>query len=115
MAGSDEDDFLSLLDEYLEPPHDQNRAMSNVRIVWVDDDPRLGTLHIAEHGIAKAEVEQVLFELPPVVEAKRSRENPERTLFPARTLSERCSGEPLVTTAGSSSLVKTGRRVPFAT
>jgi hypothetical protein len=75
VAGSD-DDFLALLDDYLEPPHDPNPAMLRVQIVWVEDDPRLGALHMAQHGVAKAEVEQVLFEIPPIVEAKRSREYP---------------------------------------
>jgi len=89
VPGSDDDDFLALLDEYLEPPRDPNLAMSNVQIVWVDDDPRLGALHVAEHGIAKEEVEQVLLEIPPVVEARRSRENLERTLFWGATRHDR--------------------------
>jgi len=101
----DDGDFLALLDEYLEPPHDPNLAMSDVQVVWVEDDPRLGTLHIAQHGVAKDEVEQVLFEIPPIVEAKRSREYP----------SERCSGELRVVIAGSSLPVKTGQKVPSAT
>jgi hypothetical protein len=76
-----DDDFLALLDDYLDEPHDPNPRMANVRIVWVEDDPRLGALHITRHGVTKEEVEQVLFEVPPVVEAKRSREYPERTIF----------------------------------
>ena len=68
----DVDHFLKLLDEYLDPPHDPNPAMDAVRIVWVEDDPRLGALHIAEHGVSKDEVQQVLMETPPLVEAKRS-------------------------------------------
>jgi hypothetical protein len=79
VAGSDDDDFLALLDDYLDPPHDPNRAMSNVQVIWIEDDPRLGALHVAQHGVTKQEVEQVLFEIPPIVEAKRSREHPERT------------------------------------
>jgi hypothetical protein len=47
VAGADDDDFLALLDDYLDPPHDPNLAMSNVQIVWVEDDPRIGALHIA--------------------------------------------------------------------
>ena len=105
VAGSGDDDFLSLLDAYLEPPHDPNLAMSNVQIVWVDDDQRLGAEHIAQHGVTKEEVEEVLLEIPPFVEAKRSRDAPERTLFWGR----------LNVIAGSSLSVKTGQKVPFAT
>jgi hypothetical protein len=55
--------------------------MGDVQIVWVDDDSRLGALHIAAHGVSKEEVEQVLMETPPFVEAKHSREHPGRTIF----------------------------------
>ncbi len=83
VPGRDDDvaHFLKLLDEYLDPPHDPNPAMDAVQIVWVEDDPRLGALHIVEHGVSKDEVEQVLMETPPLVEAKRSREHPDRTIF----------------------------------
>ena len=89
MAGADDDDFLALLDDYLDPPHDSNLAMANVQIVWVEDDPRLGAQHIAQHGVTKDEVEQVLFEVPPIVESKRSRERPERMLFWGATRHDR--------------------------
>ena len=68
-------------------PNDQAQALLGV--VWVEDDPRLGTLHIAKHAISKREVEQVLLEVPPVVAAKRSREHPERTLFWGATRGDR--------------------------
>lgn len=89
VAGRDDDDFLALLDEYLEPPRDPNPAMAGVQIVWVEDDPRLGALHLARHGVTKEEVEQVVFEVPPIVEARRSREYPERTLFWGATRRDR--------------------------
>jgi hypothetical protein len=80
-GGTDRDDFLALLDAYLDAPHDPNPAMANVRIVWVEHDPRIGALHIARHRVTKQEVEQVLLEVPPVVRAKRSRDYPGRTVF----------------------------------
>jgi hypothetical protein len=88
-GGDDDDDFLALLDAYLDEPYDPNPALGNVRILWIEDDPRVGALHIAGHGISKYEVEQVLFEIPPVVQAKRSRDDPDRTLFWGATRRDR--------------------------
>ena len=87
----DDDDrsFEELLDAYLEPPGDPNSRMEGVRVVWVDDDSAFGALHIQGHGVSKSEVEQVLFEVPPVVETKRSREVPNRTLFWGATRADR--------------------------
>jgi uncharacterized DUF497 family protein len=85
----EEADFAALLDAYLDEPHDPNPRLANVQIVWVEDDPRLGALHIAAHGVTRDEVEQVLFEIPPNVEAKRSREHPNRTLFWGATRRDR--------------------------
>jgi len=82
VGGDDDDDhdFLALLDAYLDEPHDRNLRMENVCILWIEDDPGVGALHIAiKHRVTKEEVEQVLFEIPPVVEAKRSGQYPERT------------------------------------
>jgi uncharacterized DUF497 family protein len=84
-----DDDFLALLDAYLDEPHDANPALAQVRVVWIEDDPRVGALHIAWHSVSKAEVEQVLFEMPPIVEAKRSRQHPDRTLFWGATRADR--------------------------
>lgn len=91
VAGErDEDaDFLALLDDYLDEPHDPNPRMENVQIVWIDNDPRVGALHIEAHGVTKNEVEQVLFEIPPVVEAKRSPDYADRTLFWGATRRDR--------------------------
>jgi len=86
---ADDEDFSALLDAYLDEPHDPNPRLANVQIVWVEDDPRIGALHIAAHGVTKHEVEQVLFEIPPVVEAKRSHEFPNRTLFWGATRRDR--------------------------
>lgn len=88
-AGDHEDEFLALLDAYLDVPHDPNPTMANIRIVWVEHDPGVGALHIAQHNVTKAEVEQVLFEVPPMVEAKRSRQHPDRTLFWGATRRDR--------------------------
>jgi hypothetical protein len=82
IHGDDDEDFLALLDSYLDEPRDPNPRMANVHILWVEGDPGVGALHIAtKHHVTKDEVEQVLFEIPPVVQAKRSAQYPERTLF----------------------------------
>lgn len=85
----DDEDFLALLNAYLDEPHEPNLQLTNVQIVWVEDDPRLGARHIAAHDVSKEEVEQVLLEIPPVVESKRSREHPDRTLFRGATRRDR--------------------------
>ncbi|HET7505384.1 MAG TPA: hypothetical protein VFK02_30400 [Kofleriaceae bacterium] len=64
--------------------------MASVRVLWIEDDPHVGALHIArKHNVTKQEVEQVLFEIPPVVAAKRSPRHPERTLFWGATRRDR--------------------------
>jgi len=88
--GDDDESFLVLLDSYLDAPYDPNPFMANVHIVWIEDDPGVGALHIAtKHRVTKDEVEQVLFEIPPVVQAKRSVQYPERTLFWGATRHDR--------------------------
>jgi hypothetical protein len=91
VAGGDgdEDEFLQLLDRYLDPPAESNRSMAGTEIVWVEGDERLGAAHIEGHGISKREVEEVLLEIPPYVEAKRSSNHPERTLFWGATRHDR--------------------------
>ncbi len=92
MATKEEDDpsFEALLDAYLDPPADPNPRMAGIQIVWVDGDERLGALHMQlKHGVSRQEVEEVLFEVPPVVEAKRSRSEPERTYFWGATRRDR--------------------------
>ena len=89
MTVDDEEDFVRLLDDYLDPPSDPNPEMVGVVIVWVEDDERLGALHIAQHGIFEQEVEEVLLQIPPHVEAKRSPDHPERTLFWGATKHDR--------------------------
>lgn len=86
----DDESFAALLDDYLDPPVDPNPALANVEVVWEEDDERFGAAHmLAKHGVTKEEVEQVLFEIPPLVEAKRSVEHPERTLFFGATRHDR--------------------------
>jgi uncharacterized DUF497 family protein len=86
----DDDDFEKALAAYLEPPTDPNPSMGGVRIEWVEDHPGFGAMHIREkHGVTREEVEQVLLETPPMVEAKRSAEYPERTVFWGATRSDR--------------------------
>ena len=78
----DDQDFLRLLDDYLYPPADPNPAMAGVEIVWERDSPDFGARHIWEkHHITEREVEQVLLEVPPYVEARRHPDHPNRTAF----------------------------------
>lgn len=65
-----DDEFLHFLDDYLEPPAEANPDMAEIRIVWERDNPNFGSRHIWEkHRITESEVEQVIFEVPPYVEA----------------------------------------------
>jgi uncharacterized DUF497 family protein len=89
-VNDDERPLAELLDEYLQPEADPNPEMAQVEIVWVENDPALGAQHMGEkHRVEKHEVEEVLFEIPPFVEAKRSREHQERTFFWGATRSDR--------------------------
>ncbi len=64
------DDFL---DDYLLGIGLPNPEMEDVEIEWVRGNPAYGVNHIAAHGVTVEEVEEVLFEMPPEVEAKRQR------------------------------------------
>lgn len=77
----EDDDFDDLLDQYLDGTLFPNMEMADVEIVWVEGNPTLGALHIAQHGVTKDEVEEALLECPPEVEAKRHKDHPGRTIF----------------------------------
>jgi len=86
----DDNEFLRQLNDFLDPPADTNPDMEGVQIEWLRNDPRFGSLHIfLEHGISEAEVEQVLLEVPPHVEARRHPSHPGRTLFWGATRSDK--------------------------
>ena len=55
--------------------------MTDVEIVWIRGNPLHGSDHIAAHNVTEGEVEEVLLEVPPDVEAKRHRDFPNRTIF----------------------------------
>ena len=78
-----DEDFLRQLDDYLTPPSDPNPDMLGIEIVWERGNPAFGTLHIwNEHHVTEVkEVEQVIFEIPPHVEARRHPSVPNRTWF----------------------------------
>lgn len=85
-----EDEFRKLLDDYLDPPGEPNPRMTGVEIVWVRDRPEFGSMKMAEkHNVTEREVEEVLFEIPPFVAAKRSPAAPGRTLFWGATRHDR--------------------------
>ena len=86
----DDPSFEEMLDAYLDPPVEPNPRMAGISVEWVEGDERLGALHMwKKHRVSKEEVEQVLFEVPPFVEAKRSAEQPGRTLFWGATRHDR--------------------------
>ena len=72
-----DEELRRLLDAYLEPSSESNQDMAGVRIVWTAQNLR----HIWEHRVREDEVEQVLLEMPPRVEAKQSADHSNRTLF----------------------------------
>jgi hypothetical protein len=85
-----DDDFERLLDEYLDPPSDPNPEMAGVQIEWIRNQENYGSLHIRwKHKVTEAEVEEVLFEIPPYVEAKRHPTLPGRTVFWGATKKDR--------------------------
>lgn len=87
---SDSDEFAALLDAYLEPASAPNPAFAKYQIIWIKDDPRVGALHMQEkHKITTAEVEEVIFETPPDVEAVRHPEFPERVAYWGATRQKR--------------------------
>jgi hypothetical protein len=77
----DESEFRDDLDAYLEGDVYPNLDMADVEIVWVRDIPAFGSDHIAAHGVEEREVEEVLLEVPPDVEAKTHPTEPGRTIF----------------------------------
>lgn len=87
----DDSKFADLLDEYLLPPRGEpNPRMAHVEIVWVRCKPECGSMHMREeHGVEEHEVEEVLFEVPPNVEARQHPEHPNRTIFWGATRSKR--------------------------
>lgn len=85
-----EEDFLRYLDEYPESPADPNPEMARVKIAWEHGNPGFGARHIWEnHGITEEEIEQVIFEIPPFVEARRHPDHPNRTIFWGATRTDR--------------------------
>ncbi len=78
MAEPEFEDDLRL---YLEGLAYPNLEMANVEIVWIRGNTRYGSDHIARKGVKEHEVEEVLLEVPPEVEAKRHPDHPGRTIF----------------------------------
>ena len=78
-----DDEFLRLIGQYLDdPPADPNPEMERTVTVWERESPDFGSKHIREkHRVTEEEVEQVLFEVPPHVEARRHADHENRTVF----------------------------------
>ena len=80
-----DEEFLRLPDEYLSPPAEVNPEVGGIEIVRERGDSRFGAQHIWDkHGITEREVEEVIFEVPPYVEARRHRDTPIGPFFGAR-------------------------------
>lgn len=77
----DDLDFLRAWEDYPEPPDEANRRILGVRIHWIEDHPRMGVAHIRENRVEPWEVEDVLFRVPPEVEARKNPDRPDRTYF----------------------------------
>jgi hypothetical protein len=78
----DDPEFSDELDAYLEGDLYPNLEMADVEIVWIDGNEHFGSLRMRlKHGVEKHEVEEVLLELPPEVEAKRAKDDPRKTYF----------------------------------
>jgi hypothetical protein len=78
MSDPEFDDDLRI---YLEGLAYPNLEMADVQIVWVRGNQAYGSDHIARNGVSEHEVEEVLLELPPQVEAKKHPDHPRRTIF----------------------------------
>ncbi len=81
IHGMGEAEFEDDLRVYLEGLAYPNLDMADVEIVWVRGNPTYGSAHIARNGVTEHEVEEVLLEIPPQVEAKRHPDHPGRTIF----------------------------------
>jgi len=77
----DDEELDDLLDGYLSGWDLPNLDMADVEIDWVRGNPQFGVDHIEAHGVTVEEVEEVLLEVPPEVEAKRHKDHPNRTIF----------------------------------
>jgi hypothetical protein len=77
----DDGELDDLLDDYLNGGVAPNLDMLDVELVWVRGNLDLGSDHIARHGVTEKEVEEVLLEVPPNVEARRHPAYPDRTIF----------------------------------
>jgi hypothetical protein len=85
----DDADFGDLLGGYRGDEITPNFDLLDVELVWVRGNTGYGSDHIAMNGVTEEEVEEVLLELPPEVEAKRNNDNPGRTCFWGATRADR--------------------------
>jgi hypothetical protein len=74
-------DFDDLLDDYEAGEPTPNFDMLDVEMVWIRGNPGYGSDHIAINNVTEEEVEEVLLQVPPKVEAKRHKDYPGRTRF----------------------------------
>ena len=86
----DDEDFANLLGEYTKPATDPNPEMMGIKLEWVRNNPKYGTLHMQEkHGVSEREVYEVLFLIPPYVAARNHPQEPGRTIFWGATQNDR--------------------------
>ena len=85
----DDADFDDLLDEYDGDKPTPNFDMLDVELLWVRGNAAYVSDHVAINNVNEHEVEEVLLEVPPEVEAKRHKDFPDRTCFWGATLPAR--------------------------
>ena len=85
----DDPEFDDYLDDYLSGRVAPNPDMEDVEIVWVRGNSEFGADHVAAHDVTEEEVEEVLLEVPPDIEAKRHPDYPDRTIFWGATRDDR--------------------------
>lgn len=86
----DDKELERLFQEYLKPPELPLEEVILAEVRWIRGNPDVGSDHIRfKHGVTEEEVEDVLFSVPPQVEAKRHPAYPNSTLFWGRTPSGR--------------------------
>lgn len=85
-----DDEFRRLLEDFLTPAVEPNPQLLGVALNWVRDNPAYGSRHMWEkHRVSESEVAEVLFEIPPAVEARRDPDHPDRWLFLGATRKRR--------------------------
>ena len=86
----DDKELDDLFQQYLKPPEPSLDEVILAKVDWIRGNPDVGSDHIKlRPGVTEEEVEDVLFSVPPQVEAKRHPAYPNSTIFRGQTPSGR--------------------------